>query len=499
MPDTEGRYYLLPMLDMWTDVFSVVGSRTTGTKRQTVRYVRPGWSGTLPEGVSKIVASTWTISILGRTQTNGPADYANVHKVQDGYKLTPLSQWGKEYTPPKNMPTVPSVDNKTPPLVQVNKLDGVAMLTRLAELMAKYPPHANDYPILFRLRALGIEPGKPFDAAKLNPETVSIINKAAKDTLEYMPVAMTKSADKVNGWNIGRENMGTYGTSYQRRANGVLGGLGANLPEDAVYPVSFVDGEGKPLSGANKYVLHFEKGKTPPADAFWSITMYDKDGFQIPNPINRYAIGDRDKLTFNADGSLDIYVQANSPGKDKEANWLPAPKTRSSPPCASTRRGRRCWTAHGRHRPSRKSIEMDAVTFFAMFSELMKENPPHANDYPILDRIKRIGIVPGKSFSLASAPKEVQDALNAAPADALKQIKATWSKSGALANGWRTNLTAIGTYGADYSHRAGVAYAGLGANVTEAAVYPTALVDADGQPFSSDKRYVLQPLCDRRS
>ncbi len=205
------------------------------------------------------------------------------------------------------------------------------MLTRLADLLSKYPPHANDYPILFRLRAVGIEPGKPFDAAKLDPATISIINKAAKDTLEYMPVAMTKNGDKVNGWNIGRENMGTYGTSYSQRANIALGGLGCNLPEDAVYPVSFVDGEGKPLSGANKYILHFEKGKLPPAGAFWSVTMYDNDGFQVPNPINRYAIGDRDKLTFNADGSLDIYVQVDSPSKDKEANWLPAPKDSFQP------------------------------------------------------------------------------------------------------------------------------------------------------------------------
>lgn len=130
-----------------------------------------------------------------------------------------------------------------------------------------------------------------------------------------MPVAMTKSGDKVNGWNIGRENMGTYGTSYLRRANIALGGLGANLPEDAVYPVAFIDGDGNTLTGANKYVLHFDKGQTPPANAFWSVTMYDQDGFQVPNPINRFAIGDRDKLTFNPDGSLDIYVQADSPGQ----------------------------------------------------------------------------------------------------------------------------------------------------------------------------------------
>ncbi|MGH6843094.1 MAG: DUF1254 domain-containing protein, partial [Methylocella sp.] len=265
VPDTEGRYYLLPMLDMWTDVFCVVGSRTTGTKAGTYAIVAPGWSGNLPKGAVKIVAPTPVIWILGRTQTNGPADYANVHKVQDGYKLTPLSKWGEDYTLPKNISTDLAIDNKTPPLVQVNKLDGVAMLARLAELIAKNPPHANDYPILLRMRALGIEPGKPFNAAKLDPETVSIINKAAKDTLADMPAAMTKSGDKVNGWIIGRDNLGTYGTWYLRRAIIAMGGLGANLVEDAVYPTAFVDGDEKPLSGANKYIVHFDKGNTPPA------------------------------------------------------------------------------------------------------------------------------------------------------------------------------------------------------------------------------------------
>lgn len=331
VPDTHGRYYLLPLLDMWTDVFAVVGSRTTGTKAGNYAIVSPGWNGSLPKDVAKIVAPTPIVWILGRTQTNGPADYANVHKVQDGYRLTPLSQWGKDYTPPKNAPTDPSIDDKTPPLIQVNNLDGVAFLTRLAELLAKHPPHPNDYPILFRLRSLGVEPGKPFDATKLARETIAIVNKAAKDTLDYMPTTMTKSGDKVNGWNIARENMGTYGAAYLRRANVALGGLGANLPEDAVYPIAFIDGEGKPLTGAHKYVLHFDKGKTPPADAFWSVTMYDADGFQIPNRLDRYAIGDRDKMKFNADGSLDIYVQAESPGKDKEANWLPAPKNAFQP------------------------------------------------------------------------------------------------------------------------------------------------------------------------
>lgn len=142
VPDTGGRYYLLPMLDMWTDVFSVVDSHTTGTKAGNFALVAPGWNGTLPDGVTKIAAPTSTIWILSRTQTNGPSDYENVHKVQDGYKLTPLSQWGKGDAAPAKMPTDPAVDNKTPQLVQVNKMDGVAVLGRLAELMAMASPTA---------------------------------------------------------------------------------------------------------------------------------------------------------------------------------------------------------------------------------------------------------------------------------------------------------------------------------------------------------------------
>lgn len=326
VPDMGNRYYLLPMLDMWTDVFAVIGTRTTGNGAGNYALVGPNWTGSLPEGMTKIVAPTSTIWIGGRTKTDGPADYANVHKAQDGYKLTPLSQWGKAYQPPKGLTTDSSVDNKTPPLVQVNNLDGITMLTRLADLLATNAPHANDYPILLRLRRLGIEPGKPFDASKLTPETVAIINKAAKETLASLPALYQKSSALVNGWNMQLTGVGTYGANYLQRTFIAMGGLGANVPEDAVYPTATVDSVGKQLSGANKYILRFEKGKLPPTNAFWSITMYDMDGFQVLNAINRFAIGSYDKLNVGPDGATEIYVQAESPGKDKEANWLPAPK-----------------------------------------------------------------------------------------------------------------------------------------------------------------------------
>jgi hypothetical protein len=327
VPDTGGRYYLVPTLDMWSDVFSSLGSRTTGTGAGNFAYVAPGWRGELPAGVQRIDAPTSMIWIMGRIQTNGPADYDNVHKIQDGLKLTPLDQWGKSYAPPGTSPVDARVDTKTPPLVQVGKMSGVELFTRLAELMKEFPPHPNDYPILFRMKLIGLEPGKSWDSGKLNPATIDAINSGAKDGLQDMISGIKELGTHVNGWNIAVDNLGTYGTSYRQRAIVALGGLGANLPADAIYLTAFSDSEGKPLDGANNYVLRFEKGKTPPADAFWSITMYDNEGFQVPNPINRFAIGDPDKLKFNQDGSLDIYVQASSPGADKEANWLPASKS----------------------------------------------------------------------------------------------------------------------------------------------------------------------------
>lgn len=325
VPDTDGRYYLLPMLDMWTDVFAVVGSRTTGTEAGHYAVVAPGWDGALPAGVERIVAPTPVVWILGRTKTDGPADYANVHAVQDGYRITPLSAWGGDYTAPAAVATDPQVDDTTPPLVQVDELSGVEMLTRLSELLGRMPPHANDYPTLFRLRAFGIEPGKRFDPDTLDPETAELINTAAATLLAEMQTIWERTGVKVNGWTLQNDNIGTYGTSYLKRALVAKGGLGANLPEDAVYPTTNVDSEGRQLSGEFRYKLHFPADALPPADAFWSLTMYDMDGFQVPNPIDRFALSSHSDLAFNPDGSLDIFVQVDSPGPENEANWLPAP------------------------------------------------------------------------------------------------------------------------------------------------------------------------------
>jgi hypothetical protein len=325
-PDTEGRYYMLPMLDMWTDVFANPGARSTGTGEGHFALVPPGWSGILPEEVTRIDSPTGMVWIIGRTQTNGPDDYAAVHKIQADYKLTKLSEWGREASP-VSVKTDPDVDMQTPPILQLNEMPASEFFTYAAELMKTNPPHATDHDMVARLARIGIEPGKSYDFAGTDPTVMRSLEKAASDALKLMQEKATSFAPVFNGWQIATDTIGVYGNSYLKRALIAMVGLGANPPEDAVYPMAVSDSEGEPLDAAKKYVLRFEKDEIPPVDAFWSLTLYDKDGFPVPNEIKRHALGDRDKLKFDADGSLEIYMQSDSPGKDKEANWIPAPKT----------------------------------------------------------------------------------------------------------------------------------------------------------------------------
>jgi hypothetical protein len=322
--DTNGRYYMLPMLDMWTDVFASPGKRTTGTGAGQFAVVPPGWSGQLPEGVERIDSPTPYVWLIGRTQTNGPNDYEAVHKVQDGYTVTPLSQWGKQLQPAQAK-IDPSVDMNTEPLKQVNSMPGLDFFRYSAELLKVNPPHITDQPILARMRRIGIEAGKSFEPGRLAPEVQNALQQAATDGLKRMRENLPKMGEHANGWEVNRAFMGVYGSYYLQRAIVAMVGLGANLPEDAIYPINLADADGKPMNGDNNYVLHFNKQDLPPVDAFWSVTMYDQEGFQAANSINRFAISSWMPLKYNADGSLDLYIQHENPGPEKEVNWLPAP------------------------------------------------------------------------------------------------------------------------------------------------------------------------------
>jgi hypothetical protein len=248
-----------------------------------------------------------------------------VHKIQAGYKVTPLSQWGKTVT----LPTVkidPSVDMKTPPKIQVDTMSAAKYFTYAAELLKVNPPHMTDQPIIAQMKEIGIEVGKSFDFDKLDPTVQKALETVPSDAQALMQWKVPTLARVVNHWSMNTDTMGVYGNYYLKRAIVAQVGLGANLPEDAIYPLNLGDSEGMPLDGANKYVLHFEKGTTPPVNAFWSITLYDNEGFQVGNKLNRFAISSYMPFKLNDDGSLDLYFQNESPGKDIEANWLPAPK-----------------------------------------------------------------------------------------------------------------------------------------------------------------------------
>jgi hypothetical protein len=325
-PDTAGRYYLLPMLDLWSDVFAVPGKRTSGTAAANFAVVPLGWKGKLPKGIRRIEAPTAYVWIIGRTQTNGPKDYEAVHKVQDGYRITPLSRWGKKFRPMKAKAAAdPSVDTKTPPLTQVNTMPAGKYFGLGTELMKRNPPHVTDWSMIARMRRIGFEPGQRFDWNKISPAVKAGLERAAADGLQSMKEKTPTLARVVNGWQMNTDTMGVYGNYYLKRAIVAMVGLGANQPEDAVYPLAVADAGGKPLDGAHRYRLHFDKQALPPVSAFWSVTLYDGEGFQVANPLNRFALGDRDDLKFNADGSLDLYIQHDSPGAGKESNWLPSP------------------------------------------------------------------------------------------------------------------------------------------------------------------------------
>ena len=323
IPDMKDRYFLFPMLDGWTDVFQVPGKRTTGTAAQTYAITGPGWKGQLPAGVKEYKSPTSLVWILGRIYCTGtPDDYAAVHALQDQCTMAPLSAFGKPYTPPAATVDA-SVDMKTAVRDQVNAMDAVAYFTLLAQLLKANPPAAADAAEVAKFSRIGLVPGRDFDASKLDADFAGRIPQVSFDRI-MLQMKVNKTVKNINGWLFDDET-GIYETNYLNRALVTAIGLGANRVQDAVYPTSLKDYEGHTYSGANKYVMHFPRGQLPPVSGFWSLTMYDANYFFVANPLNRYSISTRQDLKSNPDGSTDLYVQHESPGPDKESNWLPAP------------------------------------------------------------------------------------------------------------------------------------------------------------------------------
>ena len=323
VPDMGKRFWLMQIIDAWNNVPHAPGSRTVGGKGGHFALVGPAWKGTLPQGVAELRVPTNLALVGGRTYTSGPDDYGAVHSLQDQYKLVPLSSWGKQYTPPDNVPLKSGVDTQTPVPKQVLAMAPEDFFSRVNRLLVTNPPEPDDPKTMARLAKLGVAPGATFSMDTFTPEVRKAIEEGVANGIQLM--RETVRGKVINGWQIALD-MGRYGTKYTYRAGWTFFGVGGNLPEDAIYPFAGLDGDGKPFNGSNRYTLRFGKAEIPPVNAFWSLTVYDEDSYLVANAINRYALGDRSHLTSDADGGLTLYIQSESPGKEKESNWLPAPK-----------------------------------------------------------------------------------------------------------------------------------------------------------------------------
>ena len=331
-PDMGNRFYLFEMVDLWmSDLESSPSKRTAGGNAANYLITGPGWQGTVPDGMKHIPIATRYMVILGRTYADGTEqDYKAVNALQAQYKITPLSAWGKPYSPeasPVNPnPGFSMTDN---PQAVILAMGTEGYFNLMAKLMGgSAPPAAADASMLARMARIGIVPGQPFEMNKLDPAVQAALKDTPQTALKKIEANKNILGAIVNGWVI-TKGLGTYGPDdYLKRAVVAAFGWPANQERDAVYPYTEVDSTGQKLMGANKYTLTFPKDAVPPVNGFWSITMYmiDQGWWFVPNPLNKFTASLRDNPKFNADGSLTLYFQNESPGADKEANWLPAPK-----------------------------------------------------------------------------------------------------------------------------------------------------------------------------
>ena len=329
-PDMGDRFYLFEIVDLWMrDLEGSPSKRTAGGAAANYLITGPDWKGDVPAGMKHIPMDTRYMVILGRTYANGTdEDYAIVNKLQAQYRITPLSAWGKPFTPvaPPANPN-PGFSMTDKPQTVILGLGTAGYFDMMARLMGGVaPPAPADAPILADMAKIGIVPGQPFDLKKLDPTVQAALSDIPRTALNKIEANKDSLGKIVNGWVV-TKGLGSYGTNYLKRAVVAAFGWPANQEKDAVYPYTEVDSDGKKLTGAANYTLTFLKGETPPVNAFWSITMYmiDQGWWFVPNKLNKFTVSLRNDLKYNADGSLTLHFQNASPGPDKEANWLPAP------------------------------------------------------------------------------------------------------------------------------------------------------------------------------
>jgi hypothetical protein len=319
------RYYVFSLINGWTDVFSVIGSRTTCGQEQSFAIIGPNWEGEVSSRLQHILAPTDMVWIVGRTQSSSQDDLGWVHTLQDQFGLLTLSDWTQSRNVAHAFPFDSDVDNR-PPAEQVSGLTAGEFFTRFIKLLQHNPPADDDSPIIHRMERIGLVPSLDFNFDNL-PEGVRSACKHA------IPVALKRiqNAEKqldirrVNNWTF-HPRLGSSAADYLTRAYSAAKHLALDLPEDVLELECDEDDDGESLKGSHQYVIHFTKEQMPPVHGFWSITAYDVKQCFVANPIDRYSIGDNHNLRFNADGSLDICVQNEWPGVCADSNWLPVPK-----------------------------------------------------------------------------------------------------------------------------------------------------------------------------
>jgi len=325
VPATEaGRYYSLQFIDAYTFNFAYAGTRTTGNDGGKFLVTGPGWKGEVPAGLTQIPSETELAFVIYRTQLFGPQDIENVKKIQAGYTAEPLSAFLGAGAPP----AAPAVEWMQPLSPEAERTD--PRFFEILNFVLRFcPPPDAEKDLRARFAKLGIAPGGAFDAAKLSPDMLQAVKDGMADAWKELD-AITKRMEA--GELTSSDFFGTrdyLAGRYDYRMAGAVFGIYGNSKEEAFYPAYRVDASGQPLDGSHRYTLRFAPGQLPPANAFWSVTMYEMPAsLLVDNPIDRYVINSPmlPKLRKDADGGITIVVQNASPGKAKEPNWLPAPK-----------------------------------------------------------------------------------------------------------------------------------------------------------------------------
>ncbi|WP_319446248.1 MULTISPECIES: DUF1254 domain-containing protein [unclassified Mycobacterium] len=325
-PIEQDRYYSLQFIDLYTYNFDYVGSRTTGNGGGKYLLVGPNWKGEQPAGIDKVIRSDTDLAmVLYRTQLLGPSDLDNVKKIQDGYQVTPLSAFLNQPPPPP----APPIDF-VPPLSRDQEKTSPQFFDILDFALKFAPTVPSEKDLRARFATIGIGPDGSFDADKLSPESRAAIEGGMADAWAELD-GLKK--DQVDTGKVGSAQF--FGTAddlkgnYLYRMAGAAFGIYGNTAAEAIYPGSATDSTGQALTGADKYTYHFASGQLPPVNAFWSLTMYElPQSLLVVNPLNRYLINSpmESSLIKDPDGGITLYLQNESPGPDKAANWLPAPK-----------------------------------------------------------------------------------------------------------------------------------------------------------------------------